>query len=966
MKIAIITLPLLLVGFASASPRAADDSVLFSDDFATLRPGWGKADESRSVSDNRLILKLKPDRVIHPLYGGEQVGNADMRLKVEQRQGNADQLGGITFWATDNGNYYAVGVSADGHFSIVRRMNNKELRPGSMGPIADMKLGLGKVNELRVVTCGRLATVYVNEKQVVEFQGFPPRGECRFGVYAESGADPATWAFSELSVRKGPATREPEKPADESLLLADDFNSLDPMWGRVSDSMRVEDHRILMTVAPDKSRTELYCGSMFENADLRLKITETKGDTDQLAGIVFWASDYDNCYAAIVTADGAFSVDRRMRGKWLTPVSLRESKDVHKGLGQTNELRVATCGSTATVYINDQPQISFQGYPPDGVSQFGVRAEAGPEAATWAFSELRVRQGTAPLSATAAPADNTLLLADDFANLEPAWGQASDVKSVRDNKLCINLKPDKTAVFLHQGTLFDDVDISVRVAAAQGWTDQFPGLVFWANGYKDYCAFVVNPEGDVYSGQILEGKWKGMNILKSNNRMMRTGAGQTNEFRVVTSGNTATLYINARKVYTYKGKPPEDGGLVGLRVETNEAPAACEFAEFRVRKPSGPSESSQTRTDGLLMAEDFGELPSMWGQADEFQSVKNHQLLLTPMPNTVRTNNWNASFGNIDVRVKVAQVNGDPKCRGGVLFWTTSSGEYYAACFSPDGHLCVLRRTEGIFVEHVPWSLRDEVRQGSGQINELRVVTSGRTAQVFVNNQPIASLRGFPPKGGGGTGLFAESGREKNTWAFSELLVRKGPNSPDDKVASDDSVIFADDFQTIDPAWTPSSNFLSVSDNKLIFTPKLNTGAMTTYSGCLFKDADIRVKITQTAGGTEAPAGIVFWSTTRGNFYLAKIRPDGFFDVLNNTDGKTASLGGARVLDFVLKGIGQANELRVVTHGKKATVYVNDQLAASVEIDVLPECGSKIGLFGGATAEPYSWSFSELIVRKPK
>jgi hypothetical protein len=976
VKLAIFTLPLLLAGLASASPRTAEEPVIFSDDFSELRPGWGKSDESRSVSDHKLLLKLEPEILIHPLYDGEHVGNADIRLKVEQRQGNTDQLGGIAFWATGHENYYAFGISSEGRFATLRRMNNKELRPGLMGPAAEIKLGIGQVNELRVVTSGRLATVYVNDKQIAEFQGFPPQGKCMFGVYAESGADPATWAFSDLSVRNGPPSPVADKAADETILLADNFKALDPMWGPSSESQRVEDQKLLMTVAPDKSRSVLYCGSMFENADIRLKIAETNGATDQLAGIVFWASDKDNCYAAVLTADGAFSVDRRMRSKWLTPVSLRESNDVHKGLGQTNELRVVTCGPTAAVYINEQQQISFQGYPPAGACRFGVRAEAGTEAATWAFSELCVRQGPAPSSTNAAPADDALLLADDFVRLEPAWGLASETKYVRDNRLCINLKPEKTGVFMHQATLFDDVDMSVKVAAADGWTDQLPGLVFWANDYKDYCAFVINPEGDIYSGRILEGKWKGMNILKNNKRVMRARAGEANELRVATSGNSATLYINGQKMYTYKGTPPEGGSRIGLRVETNEAPAACEFTELRVRKPSLPAENRSENkstgnkfagTDGLLLADDFTEMPSIWGSPDEFQSISNHQLLLTPKPATVRTNNYLADFGNIDVRVKVAQVNGDPKCRGGVMFWVTKAGDYYAACYSSDGHFCVLRRTEGTFVEHVPWRSREELRRGSGESNDLRVVTSGRTAEVFVNNQQIASLRGFPPKGGGGVGLFAESGREKSTWAFSELSVRKGPASPDDKIAADDAMIFTDNFQTIDPAWIGSTNCLSVSDNKLILTPKANTGAVTMYSACLLKEADIRVKIAQIVGGTEAPAGLVFWASDKGNgFFLAKIRSDGLFDVLKNFGGKTESLAGSKVLDSVVKGKGQVNELRVVTKGKKATVYVNDQPAASVENDALPEFGSKIGLFGGATAEPYSWSFSDLIVRKPK
>ena len=382
--------------------HAADESVLFSDDFATLRPGWGKADESQSVSDNKLVLNLKPNLIHHSLYDGDRVGNADIRLKVSQTQGNTDQPGGIAFWATDHNNFYMARVSADGRFSVGRRMNGKWLSPVFGQPRDEVRQGLGQVNELRVVTCGRAATVYVNEKQVVEFQGFPPKGGSMFGVYAESGDDPALWAFSELVVRQGPPTPDAKGPRDDALLLTDDFATLDPAWGGASDSMKVDDHKLVLSLEPDAGRATLYSGSLFDNADIRLKIAEVKGGTDQPAGIVFWASDPNNCYAALIQADGGFYVARRMRGKWLTPVSLRVSEEVRKGIGQVNELRVVTCGPTATIYVNDQQLISFQGYPPTGGAKIGLRAESGADPATWAFSELRVRQGPAPPPAIAA------------------------------------------------------------------------------------------------------------------------------------------------------------------------------------------------------------------------------------------------------------------------------------------------------------------------------------------------------------------------------------------------------------------------------------------------------------------------------------------------------------------------------------------------------------------------------------
>jgi hypothetical protein len=292
--------------------------------------------------------------------------------------------------------------------------------------------------------------------------------------------------------------------------------------------------------------------------------------------------------------------------------------------------------------------------------------------------------------------------------------------------------------------------------------------------------------------------------------------------------------------------------------------------------------------------------------------------------------------------------------------------DYYVAVVRSDGNFCVLRNVVGCWLQPVPLQPRNELRQGIGQINEVRVVTSGRTASIYVNDQQVTAFRGFPPKGGGRVGFFAESLAERYTWAFAELNVRKGPESPDDQASADDALLFADDFSVLDPGWSDREHMLSVGENKLVVTPKPNSGYLTLYGGRFFGDADIRVKIAQTTGGADAPAGIVFWATKDSTFFLAKIQTDGQFDVLRSAGGKSSLVVRPEILEEVIKGLSRTNELRVVTQGKTATVYINGKQAAAVETDALPEAGSKIGFFAGAGSGPYSWSFSDLVIRKPE
>ena len=469
---------------------AADDSLIFSDDFSTLRPGWGKADETRSVNANWLMVKPPTDDAFVQLYQGVEVGNADIRAYVTQTQGGTDNPCGIIFWAADYGNYYAALVETDGNFLVIRRVNRRFLYPVGFSVREELKKGTGQTNQIRVVTTGNLATVYLNDKQVTAFHGFPPYGTSKVGVHAESGKDPYTWGISAFSVRKVQAPAENAPPQDDSLLFADDFSTLDPGWGTAAHN--VAGNKLIESLDAEKIRNVPYQGGVFGDADIRVNVAETKGNADQPGGIMFWGSDRANYYAAVVQPDGNFYVARFIGNNTLYPVLMTVRDEVRKGMGETNSLRVVTSGNAATIYVNDKQLTRFKGFPPARGSFAGLHAESGTDPANWTFSDFSVRKGPTP-SEELSTDDDSLLFADDFSTLDPSWTTPNDIISASGNKLMLNMGPQIAERILYRGRLFGDADIRLKISASKGNPDQPAGIVFWAADGKNYYAANIQP-----------------------------------------------------------------------------------------------------------------------------------------------------------------------------------------------------------------------------------------------------------------------------------------------------------------------------------------------------------------------------------------------------------------------------------------------------------------------------------------
>src|SRR5580693_2481849 len=220
----------LLVLFPVAGALAGE--ILYEDNFAHLDPSWGPPGERLNVEGGKLTLKPAPNSTQSILNQSNVFDDADIRVEVTMPAGDANIPGGLIFWAKDHSNFYCLCIDAAGYFKISRYVTDRWLQPVGWIENAAISKGVGQLNKLRVVTKGRQATAYINDKQVTTFDGQPPQGGGCVGV---SGGSPEnaqnTWQFTNLQVmavpqstalstpaapEPSPAAAEPSAPASDS------------------------------------------------------------------------------------------------------------------------------------------------------------------------------------------------------------------------------------------------------------------------------------------------------------------------------------------------------------------------------------------------------------------------------------------------------------------------------------------------------------------------------------------------------------------------------------------------------------------------------------------------------------------------------------------------------------------------------------------------------------------------------
>ena len=186
-----------------------------------------------------------------------------------------------------------------------------------------------------------------------------------------------------------PGTPAPIVPVTRRL---DELTPSDPGWGMPDANWTIRENKIRLTPLLGNGAILVNTAHHFKEAELSCEVVMSKGDDlDQLGGLIFWAKDYNDCYALVVSADGRYAIGHKLIGRWINPTAKTGSETVKTGPGQVNRLEIRTSEKTFTAFINDMPVATLNGDTPEGEWQIGLYGESGESSENWwDFSKIEV------------------------------------------------------------------------------------------------------------------------------------------------------------------------------------------------------------------------------------------------------------------------------------------------------------------------------------------------------------------------------------------------------------------------------------------------------------------------------------------------------------------------------------------------------------------------------------------------
>jgi hypothetical protein len=196
----------------------------------------------------------------------------------------------------------------------------------------------------------------------------------------------------------------------------------------------------------------------------------------------------------------------------------------------------------------------------------------------------------------------------------------------------------------------------------------------------------------------------------------------------------------------------------------------------------------------ILYQDQFDTLDSTWGDYENYKAEDGKLVIKPPAGYNTSTINTSSLYDDVDVCIDmtVPPPVKDGNC-GSVIFWAVDFDNYYSFQVSTDGQAAFWRRQRGRWLNQVSWQDAKGVNKDADVVNELRVVTSGKTAKLFINDELFKEVKGQPPTGGSEIGLLACSPNDVSAAVqFDNLVVAEpavaggeGDNAGGDKAGGD-------------------------------------------------------------------------------------------------------------------------------------------------------------------------------------
>jgi len=163
---------------------------------------------------------------------------------------------------------------------------------------------------------------------------------------------------------------------------------------------------------------------------------------------------------------------------------------------------------------------------------------------------------------------------DNFKNADPGWGQPDNVAAFTPQGLVLTppvsgsaWRSDANLTMAQGDWCVREINPASLPTPADEETVGSVGVWFWGADLQNFYTATITLDGKASIDRLNHGIWQTV-VPPAPAPSVNTAPRAANEIEIVTSGNTATFFVNGQRINDITAHPPANGGPPGVYGES--------------------------------------------------------------------------------------------------------------------------------------------------------------------------------------------------------------------------------------------------------------------------------------------------------------------------------------------------------------------------------------------------------------
>ncbi|WKD86545.1 hypothetical protein KCTC32516_01921 [Polaribacter huanghezhanensis] len=755
MKTKHLFLAFFLSTFAFIANAQLTGSVILEDNFTSNKNNWAES------SDNSATLEIKNNRYYfeHKRKSGGWSStkvvdintNKDFEIEAQflKISGISNHGYGFVFGRKDSNNQFVFKITAGGSYSIDQYIGGKFTALKGWTKSDHIKTGNYAYNTLKIKKENGFIKFYVNDRYLTLFTYKPFFGN-RLGFVIYNDQKIAVNNLSAKYINGGNNNNVTTTTTTTgSNILNDDFSSNKNSWAESSDSsskLEVRNGKYYFEHKRDSggwSSTKVIDINTSKDFEIEAKFLKISGIKNNGYGFVFGRKDGNNQFVFTVTANGSYSIDQYVDGKYTAIKDWTKSSYINTGNNAYNTLKIKKERGFIKFYVNDR-YLTLYTHKPFMGNRFGFIAYNDQSIAIDDLNIKYINQNDNNDNVVVANGEKVLI--DYFTNNNNNWpttnSSGNTIMSVANSYYSFEHLKESGGWAVNIPKTIDtsrDFEISTAIKKINGVTNISYGFQ-WGKEGKNSFRFYLTGNGYYKIARVVDDKEE---LIKkfTKSSAIKTGNGALNTLKIRKESDQYKFYINN----TFVAQTDFEsffGHRLGFVVFNKQKIGVDNITIKYLKKSKNTIVTSNTLK--VPLNESFTSNTNGWNLSDDTNiktRISNGKLY-------IKSNN---EKGGVFISKKVGiDTSRDFIIETSLTRLTSSSTGSIAFAFgrqnntnefdlflSKEGSYLFRKLENDVSNKLIPWTESAALNKETYQPNKIKIVKTNNLLRIYINDQYV-------------------------------------------------------------------------------------------------------------------------------------------------------------------------------------------------------------------------------------